>query len=79
MSAKNKKLSKLQIGEKCIIDSFTHDDTKQKLLEMGFLPGEQIKVDNHAPLGDPIAVSLPDYTLSMRLDEADTVIVTPID
>jgi ferrous iron transport protein A len=49
------------------------DDIKLKLLEMGCLPGEKISVVRLAPLGDPIAVSVSGYLLSLRKDEAATV------
>lgn len=66
-------LDKLSPGTEAIIESFTDDDIKLKLLEMGCLPGERISVVRFAPLGDPIAVSVSGYLLSMRRDEAATV------
>lgn len=41
-----------------------------KLLEMGFYPGKEVEVLYKAPFGDPIAVRVGDYTLSMRKSEA---------
>lgn len=72
------KLSQLQKGERAVIDSFTDDQTKQKLLEMGCLPGEIVQLMQHAPLGCPIAIKVSDYVLSLRIEEAETVIVEPI-
>ena len=66
-------LDKLTVGSEAIIESFNDDDIKLKLLEMGCLPGEKISVVRLAPLGDPIAVSVSGYLLSMRKDEAATV------
>ena len=66
-------LDKLSPGSEAIIESFTDDDIKLKLLEMGCLPGEKISVVRLAPLGDPIAVSVSGYLLSMRRDEAASV------
>ena len=66
-------LDKLSPGSEAIIESFTDDDIKLKLLEMGCLPGEKITVVRLAPLGDPIAVSVSGYLLSMRRDEAASV------
>lgn len=71
-------LDKLPPGSEAIIESFTDDDIKLKLLEMGCLPGEKISVVRYAPLGDPIAVSVSGYLLSMRRDEAACVEVTQI-
>ena len=66
-------LDKLSPGKEAIIVSFSDDDIKLKLLEMGCLPGEKISVVRLAPLGDPIAVSVSGYLLSMRRDEAASV------
>ncbi len=74
---KNKiiRLSDLRKGDSCVIESFTDEQMKQKLLEMGCLPGEVITVDRFAPLGCPMAISVSGSVLSIRTDEADTVIV----
>lgn len=72
------KLSLMPVGSSCIVDSFTDEELKQKLLEMGCLPGEIIKVDRLAPLGDPMAIEVSGSTLSIRIDEADHIIVKPI-
>lgn len=70
-----KKLSLLKVGEKGIIDSFLKDDISIKLMEMGCVPGEPIKVEQKAPLGDPICISVAGYALSLRLDEAESILV----
>jgi len=45
---------------------------------MGCVPGEIIKVEQIAPLGDPISIIVAGYNLSLRLDEADNVFVVEI-
>lgn len=67
------KLSQLEIGEKGIIKEFTDLEMSLKLMEMGCLPGEEIVVERIAPLGDPIAVSVSGYMLSLRKLEASTI------
>jgi ferrous iron transport protein A len=69
------KLSQLKAGQSCIIESFSDEFLKLKLMEMGCIPGEIVEVVRLAPMGDPIAISVANYTLSMRKEEADTVIV----
>jgi ferrous iron transport protein A len=49
-----------------------------KLLEMGCTPGEEVTMEKIAPLGDPVAVRIAGYLLSMRLSEAETVTVQKI-
>ena len=74
-----KKLANVGIGRSCVIESYTDDEIKLKLMEMGCLPGEVIKVERIAPLGDPMAIAVAGYTLSIRKSEADTVMVNTID
>jgi ferrous iron transport protein A len=70
---KNDNLASLIPGEKAIIDSFTDAELSVKLLEMGCTPGEEVTLEKVAPFGDPIAVHVAGYTLSLRLSEAATV------
>ena len=72
-------LSDLRRGDKAIIDSFTDYEASLKLLEMGCIPGEQIEVIRIAPLGDPIAILVAGYLLSMRREEAAVVVVKKVD
>ena len=72
------KLSELKAGKSAIIIEFDRDDISIKLMEMGCLPGEIIKIDNIAPLGDPINIRVSGYNLSLRLNEADSVVVEEI-
>jgi len=45
---------------------------------MGCLPGEKITVEQIAPFRDPISVSVSGYILSLRLEEAENIIVEEI-
>lgn len=69
------KLSELKIGTVATIKSFNNNEIFLKLMEMGCVPGEKIVVDQIAPLGDPISISVSGYILSLRLNEADNIIV----
>lgn len=73
-----KRLSELKIGETGKISSFENDDIFIKLMEMGCVPGEIIKVEQIAPLGDPISIYVAGYCLSLRLNEAKNIIVDDI-
>jgi ferrous iron transport protein A len=73
------KLSQLKPGQKAIIEDFDSNEIHLKLMEMGCLPGEKITVEQTAPMGDPVSVSVAGYTLSLRLNEADHIIVNIID
>ena len=70
-----KRLSELKIGDKATILSFEKDEIFIKLMEMGCVPGEDLKVEQIAPLGDPISISIAGYNLSLRLNEANSIFV----
>jgi len=68
----------LQIGEKGIIDNFKDALMSLKLLEMGCLPGTEVKLDFIAPLGCPVGISVAGYHLSLRKKEAATIVLKNI-
>ena len=70
-----KRLSELAIGQEAVIHSFENNDIFIKLMEMGCVPGENVKVQQVAPLGDPISISVAGYHLSLRLSEASSIFV----
>jgi ferrous iron transport protein A len=69
------KLSQLKSGERGRIKEFESTDLELKLMEMGCIPGEEIVVEQVAPLGDPISVRIAGYSLSLRLNEAAQIII----
>jgi len=48
------------------------------MMEMGLLEGKQLEVLFRAPLGDPIAIDVSGYTLSLRKDEAAFITVNAL-
>ncbi len=43
---------------------------RRRLMDMGVIAGETIRVEKVAPMGDPIEVSIKNYNLSLRKNEA---------
>ena len=43
---------------------------RRRLLDMGITTGTEIRVERHAPLGDPMEIVVRDYRLALRLREA---------
>lgn len=70
-----KKLSELKLGQSAIIKRFKSNDIFLKLMEMGCLPGEKIVLEQIAPLGDPISITVSGYRLSLRINEAEEIII----
>jgi ferrous iron transport protein A len=73
-----KRLSELRPGSTARILSFENNDLFLKLMEMGCVPGEIVKVVQVAPLGDPISIIVSGYSLSLRLNEADNIFVEEV-
>lgn len=72
------KLSEVSAGKTVIVKSVLKDEIFLKLMEMGCVPGETIKVDQIAPLGDPISIRIAGYHLSLRINEAENILVEEI-
>ena len=60
-------------GKKLKVHRLVHSDISSKLLEMGLYDGQEVEVLFKAPFGDPIAVNVGGYVLSLRLAEAKLV------
>jgi len=69
------RLSDLKPGQEAIIAEFENSELFLKLMEMGCIPGERVLVEQVAPLGGPISVSVSGYHLSLRINEAETILV----
>jgi len=50
----------------------------RRIREMGLIPGTMITVIGRAPLRDPVALRLMDFTLTLRNNEADHILVDPL-
>ncbi|SDL66912.1 ferrous iron transport protein A [Catalinimonas alkaloidigena] len=65
----------LQVGESAKVCSFCDEPLSLKLLEMGCLPGSQVTLCRKAPLGCPLYLRVQDYHISIRKDEAATILL----
>lgn len=70
-----KQASSLKQGETGVIEGFSNESLSLKLLEMGLLPGSDITLVRAAPMGDPLYFHVAGYNLSLRKDEAKTVLL----
>ena len=48
----------------------------RRMRDMGLVPGTSITVVGRAPLKDPVALRLRDFTLTLRNNEADFITVS---
>ncbi len=70
-------LDKLKKNTLAEISEIAPDILTPILTDMGLYPGKRIKVLFKAPFGDPIAIDVEGYTLSLRLQEAALIKVKP--
>jgi ferrous iron transport protein A len=69
-------LDTLIIGQQAKIIRIQADKAiKRRMLDMGLVRGEIIKIKSMAPLGDPIEVVIKNYQLSLRKIEAQQITV----
>lgn len=73
-------LASLKSGQTGIVTGFTRDDPMtQRLMQLGVLEGATVDVVRRAPAGDPIEIRVLGYALSLRTNEAATVLVDAAD
>ena len=69
------RLSELKSGFRGRIQGFEKPDLELKLMEMGCLPGEEVSVEQVAPMGGPMNIRVAGYLLSLRKDEAEHILI----
>ena len=72
-------LNSIPNGTTVLVKNIKASDLKVKLLEMGFCTGKELRVLYRAPLGDPMAIDIGGYILSLRNEEAAQVEVETIE
>lgn len=73
------RLSDLHTGERAIIlRHHTGKAFRKRLMEMGFIPGEEILVVKNAPLKDPVEYRILNYDVTLRRSEAAEIEVEPL-
>ena len=68
------KLSELKTGERGVIVKVNgHGSFRKRIIEMGFVKGNKVKVILNAPLRDPIEYEIIGYKISLRREEASKI------
>lgn len=72
-------LNELREGDRAIIEKVRGNGSfRQRLLEMGFQPGQELYVEKYAPLKDPIELVIMGYHLSLRREEGKSIHVRKV-
>ena len=73
-------LRQLSVKQKAKIVSLkASGELGRRIRDMGLLPGVEIRVLHRAPLKDPVALRVNDFTLTLRNNEADEILVQPLE
>jgi len=79
MGGKYMRLNELGIGRTAkIVKVGGEGPLRLRFLDMGLIPGTEIRLVKAAPMGDPIEVRLRGYELTMRIDEAKWIEVEKV-
>ena len=71
-----KTLLSLSPGEMAVIQTFNNDlNLQSRLVEMGILPGAEIRLIKKAPFKGPIEFKIRGYEVSLRYRDAEQVLV----
>jgi ferrous iron transport protein A len=76
MNMKQIPLRNMSSGQKGVISKVkANGELGRRIRDMGLVPGTPIWVQGRAPLRDPVAIRVRDFTLTLRNNEADHILV----
>ena len=69
-----KTLKQVKVGETVkVVKLHGEGAVKRRIMDMGITKGVEIYVRKVAPLGDPIEITVRDYELSVRKNDAELI------
>lgn len=67
----------MKSGQCGVISRVTCDgELGRRIRDMGLVPGTPIRIEGRAPLHDPLAIRVRQFTLTLRNNEADAIEVS---
>lgn len=70
-------LRELNIGQSAVITEVDGEGAlRQHFLDMGVIPGTEVKLIKYAPMGDPMQLRLHGYLLTLRLEDAEKILIS---
>lgn len=72
-------LRDLKIGNTAVIEKVGGEGSlRQHFLDMGVIPGAEITLEKFAPMGDPMEFRIHSYELTLRVADAEKILVRPV-
>lgn len=74
-------LKDLAVGDCVRITGFEQSRKayRKRLLAMGLTPGTEFTVSRFAPMGDPMEIKIRGFSLTLRKDEAEVLLIEKLD
>ena len=73
-------LRMLKQGQRGVIRKvLARGELGRRIRDMGLVPGAQVLMMGRAPLKDPVEIKVRGYNLTLRNNEADFIMVEPVD
>ena len=73
-------LKQLEIGQSALVtDVGGEGSLRQHFLDMGLIPGAQVKLRKYAPMGDPMELEIHGYELTLRLADAEKILIRTVE
>ena len=67
-------LKQVKVGQTCTVKRVHGEGAlRRRIMDMGMTKGVEIYVRKVAPLGDPIEITVRDYELSVRKNDAELI------
>ena len=67
-------LKQVKVGQTCTVKRVHGEGAlRRRIMDMGITKGAEIYVRKVAPLGDPIEITVRDYELSVRKNDAELI------
>lgn len=69
-------MRQMHVGQKGVISGVKAEgEMGRRIRDMGLIRGARVMIQGRAPLNDPVAVRVMGFTLSLRNNEADEIVV----
>lgn len=71
-------LKELKVGQSALVEQVGGEGAlRQHFLDMGVIPGAEVTLIKFAPMGDPMELRIHGYELTLRLEDAAKITVSP--
>jgi len=74
-----KTLAEVKVGQRArVVELLVEGLTRRRLLDLGLLPGTEVKAVMRSPLGTPMAYDIRGSMLALRQEDASKITVKPL-